>query len=102
MSTQNVNNEVKDKSFTEKESVNKPIQYNCDGKGWIIAGYIFSILGGWLGWLIGVVLISSKVKLEDGTKVHKYNKPTRNQGWIIFVLGVVFCLTWNIIKTLGI
>lgn len=59
---------------------------NQASMGLIIGGYIFALLGGAIGMLIGLYLISSK-KTFGNEKAYRFNNKSRNHGWIIFVLG---------------
>lgn len=58
-------------------------------KPWIIAGYIFSVLGGFLGLIIGYFLWTSKKTLPNGQKVYSYLEEDRVQGKYIFYIGLV-------------
>ena len=58
------------------------------GKGLLMAGYFFSLLGGILGVVIGAAIWLGKTRIE-GVKQRKYNKASRRHGLIIFVLGLV-------------
>lgn len=65
-------------------------------KGWVNAGYFFALSGGFLGILIGLVLLQSTKTLPDGRKMHRYDKATRKQAkTILFLSLIVFavCLT---------
>lgn len=64
------------------------------GAGWLVAGYIFALLGGWFGLAIGIYLSAAKVKLPDGTKVKKFNEASRKNGYIIMVISVVAAIIW--------
>jgi len=66
-------------------------------QGWIVAGYIFGLLGGLIGIAIGAWLMTGKVKMTDGTKVFKFDESGRKQGKIILVIAVIFLITWNIL-----
>lgn len=56
---------------------------------WIIAGYIFSVLGGFLGIIIGYFLWTSKKTLPNGQKVFSYTENDRKQGKYIFYIGLI-------------
>ncbi len=68
------------------------------GKGLLIAGYFFSLLGGILGIVIGASIWLGKIRIE-GVKQRKYNKASRRHGLIIFVLGLVMMLLMGLIST---
>jgi len=53
-------------------------------KYWIIGGYIFSILGGFLGLLIGYLIWTAKKTLPNGEKVYSHNENDRKHGKYIF------------------
>lgn len=52
--------------------------------GWIIAGFIFSILGGYLGLIIGF-----------NYAYGNYNKETKRLGWVIAILGIISAVIWR-------
>jgi hypothetical protein len=58
-------------------------------RGWIIAGYIFALLGGFFGIITGYVLWTSRKTLPNGDVVHTYSKNDREQGKIIMILGLI-------------
>jgi len=64
------------------------------GKGWIIAGYIFALMGGLIGIAIGSYLQGAKEKLPTGVKVKKFDDKTRKHGWIIIVVSAVLWAIW--------
>ena len=56
---------------------------------WIIAGYIFSLLGGFLGLIIGWSLWKIKKTLPNGEKVYAFMYHDRVHGKIIFLIGII-------------
>ena len=58
-------------------------------KPWIMAGYLFSLLGGGIGIVIGYSLWTSKKTLPNGERVYSYNDADRNHGKTIFILGTI-------------
>lgn len=58
-------------------------------KPWIIAGYVFSFLGGFLGLIIGYFLWTSKKTLPNGQKVYSYAQKDRKHGKYIFYIGLI-------------
>ncbi len=58
-------------------------------KGWIIAGYIFAFLGGFLGLIIGYFLWTSKKTLPNGQKVFSYYPKDRRNGKYIFYISLI-------------
>ncbi len=55
----------------------------------IIAGYLFAILGGAIGIIIGYSLWKSKNTLPNGKKVYSYNPNNREHGLFIFIIGLI-------------
>ena len=64
----------------------------------LIAGYIFSLLGGFLGIMIGYSILSSKKSLPNGNKVSTYSDKDRKQGKNILYIGIVCFVIGLIIK----
>lgn len=58
-------------------------------KPWIIAGYIFSLLGGGLGIIIGYSLWKSKKTLPNGERIYSYTTEDRKSGKTIFLIGLI-------------
>lgn len=79
------------------ESLAKPEE---NQKPWIIAGYVFAILGGFLGILIGYSLWTSKKSLPNGQKVYSYNHKDRVHGKNIFYVGLIILPFYVIIRIL--
>ena len=57
--------------------------------GWIVAGYIFAFMGGFIGVIIGYALWKAKKTLPNGTKVHSYSEKDQKHGFNIFLIGVI-------------
>ena len=70
-------------------------------KPWIIAGYIFSLLGGFLGLIIGYTLWTSKKTLPNGQKVYSYLANDRKHGKYIFYIGLVIAPITLLLKIVG-
>ncbi|MET1260548.1 hypothetical protein ABV409_14475 [Flagellimonas sp. DF-77] len=70
-------------------------------KAWIMAGYIFAILGGLLGILIGYFLWTAKKTLPNGQKVYTYSEKDRKQGKMIFILALVIFPIALILRAFG-
>lgn len=58
-------------------------------KPWIIAGYIFSLLGGGIGIVIGYSLWKSKKTLPNGERVYSYSTEDRKHGKTIFFISII-------------
>jgi len=60
---------------------------------WIILGYVLALLGGIMGFAIGLPFIFAKKTLPDGGRVYIYNKSTRSHGKYIAILtGIVVAI----------
>jgi len=55
---------------------------------WVIAGYIFAMAGGVLGFFIGWQLWNSKTTLPNGQQVYTYNLSDRKSGKQIFIFSI--------------
>lgn len=55
---------------------------------WIVFGYIFALLGGFLAIIIGLHLALYKKTLPNGDKVYNYSEADRKHGKRIFVIGM--------------
>lgn len=58
--------------------------------GWLIpVGYVFALLGGLIGIVLGAYLWRSKEKLPSGEKPFRYEASARRHGLIMLILGVI-------------
>lgn len=55
----------------------------------MIAGYLFAVVGGIIGLLIGMQLVFFRKRLPDGRKVQTYSEKDRNQGRIMMAISVI-------------
>lgn len=69
-------------------------------KAWIIAGYIFAFLGGFLGLIIGWNLNNHKKTLPNGDRVYGYSSEDRKHGKRIFTIAIIFLIIWMIARIL--
>jgi len=67
-------------------------------KGWIISGYVFAILGGFLALIIGWHLFSHKKTLPDGSRVNAYTDRDRKHGVNMIVIGTITFLIFIILN----
>lgn len=70
-------------------------------KSWIIAGYLFSFLGGGVGIIIGYSLWSSKKTLPNGERIYSYKSVDRKHGKNIFIIGLIVFPILTIVKILN-
>lgn len=53
-------------------------EFKVASQGWIVAGFIFSFLGGWLGLAIGIKYVRGN-----------YDKDTKQWGWIMIIISII-------------
>lgn len=73
----------------KKERLNILSKPEENQRPWIIAGYLFSFLGGGIGIVIGYSLWTSKKTLPNGERIYSYNDADRKQGKTIFIIGLI-------------
>lgn len=56
---------------------------------WKLTGFLFAVLGGFLGIMIGIYLVSFKKTLSNGETVYVYGVKDRKQGWLMIVIGAI-------------
>jgi hypothetical protein len=66
--------------------------------GWIIAGYICAILGGFFGLIIGYVFAYTKKTLPNGGTVYVYPDQARHHGKRIFFIGILGAAFWLVLR----
>jgi hypothetical protein len=60
---------------------------------WLVRlGYLLAIIGGLLGILIGLYLVTYKKVLPNGDRIYGYSRQDRAHGKLIFVIGVVVAI----------
>ena len=72
--------------------------YDKKGGGLLVAAWIFSLLGGWLGIVFDTVILTGKVRLEDGTEVKKYNESARNSARIALIVSIIVMFLGYIVR----
>lgn len=82
----------------KKERIKTLAKPEENQKPWIIAGYIFSFLGGGIGIVIGYSLWRSKKTLPNGERVYSYNEEDRKNGFRIFLIGIIVFPTLSILR----
>ena len=71
------------------ERIQELAKPEANQKGWLVVGYLFALLGGFFGIIIGYVLYTSQKTLPNGQMVYTYNTSDRKQGKNIFVLSTI-------------
>jgi len=75
-----------------KQRLEEMAQPETSSSAFVSGGYIFALLGGFLGILIGWMLWSQHKILPNGQRVPMYSEDDRKHGKIIFGIGVVMLL----------
>lgn len=81
-----------------KERINDLSMPEEVNEGWIIAGYIFSFLGGFGGVIIGYFFWKTKKTLPNGEKVFAYYDDDRRKAKIMFFVGLIVFIFIGILK----
>lgn len=63
-----------------------------------VLGYIFAVLGGLIGLIMGLSIVFGKEKAGNGIKVLRYDEASRKQAKILTAVSIVFIIFW---RTLG-
>ena len=71
------------------ERIQELAKPEANQKGWLVVGYLFALLGGFFGIIIGYVLYTSQKTLPNGQMVYTYNASDRKQGKNILVLSII-------------
>ena len=66
-------------------------------KTWIYVGYVFAILGGGLGIIIGYLIWKSKKTLPNGKRVYSYSDQDRPKGKLLFIISLVLFIIYLIL-----
>jgi hypothetical protein len=69
------------------EELRKP---DISSSKWIDLGYVFAILGGFLGFVIGYLLLTQKKTLPNGERIFAYSLDDRKHGKRILYVGTFF------------
>ena len=86
----------KPKSSSVEGNPSTEYQYEPDeATGWLIAAYIFALLGGFFGIAFGYVVWHDKVKLSNGEKVYKYKDSHRYMGLGAMILAIISIFVWK-------
>lgn len=67
-----------------------------EATGWLIAAYIFAVLGGLLGIVFGIMIYSQKV-IVNGEKEYRYIESHRQLGLGAAILAVISIIVWQIV-----
>ena len=68
---------------------------------WLIfIGYLFSILGGFIGIFIGLYLMNYKKTLPNGETIYGFGKEDRNSGKNVFICSIMGIIFWIVVRIL--
>lgn len=76
-------------SMIQSERIEKLSEPEKHSPVWIAIGYISAALGGLIGIMIGWHLYNAKKVLPNGERIPVYAQTDRNQGFYIFVVGLI-------------
>lgn len=79
----------KELSMIQSERIDKLSEPEKHSPVWIAIGYISAALGGLIGIMIGWHLYNAKKVLPNGEQIPVYAQTDRNQGFYIFVVGII-------------
>ena len=66
---------------------------------WLIySGYVFAILGGYIGFFIGLYIMKFKRALPNGDKIYVYNLEDRKQGQKVLICSIIGIVFWLVIR----
>lgn len=85
-----------DLEIAKKNRIEKLKKPEKSDSFWIIVGYIFAMLGGLLGFIIGYVLFTQKKTLPNGERVFEYAENDRKHGKYIIYVGLLFFIYYLI------
>ena len=74
------------------------VDYEKEGGATLVFTWIFAILGGLLGIILSVGMITGKVKLEDGSRHHKYNEKARTSAKIALVVAIAMFVLGSVLQ----
>lgn len=85
-------------SKIKEERLEELAQPAKDQEGWIYVGYASALLGGIVGIIIGINLVTSKKTLPNGDRIYSYSEKNRNHGVVITIIGIVMFTIMIFIK----
>lgn len=70
----------------QEDFLNELHQPEKDETFLIVSGYIFTIMGGFFGFIVLMVILKSKKTLPDGTRIHNYSTNGRKHAHIMLYI----------------
>lgn len=80
------------------EELGKPQKVN---PGWIFAGFLFALLGGVFGIIMGWFISTNTKTLPNGKSTYCYSKDDRKKGVGMFIIGVISLIFFVILKIIN-
>lgn len=80
----------------KKERLHELAKPETTGIYWIYAGYLFAILGGALGLLLGYIIAYFKKTLPNGDRVFVYLPSERAHGKRILIISIISVPAWYV------
>jgi hypothetical protein len=77
--------DIKRMNAARLEELRKPVAAE---NIWIALGYLFAVVGGLGGLIMGYLFMTTKKLLPNGERVYAYDEYTRKSGRNIFIFGV--------------
>lgn len=68
--------------------------------GWIYAGFLFSLLGGVFGIIMGWFILSNTKTLPNGNTIYCYSESDRKKGRVMFITGVAVLVSFVVLKVI--
>ena len=60
----------------------------------ILVGYLFSLMGGWIGLVIALHLKYKKNKIEGHENIFYYDEKSRSHGDSMLIIAIIWVLIW--------
>lgn len=77
------------------EELGKPQKVN---PGWIYAGFLFALLGGVFGIIMGWFISTNTKTLSNGKITYCYSEADRKKGRVMFYVGIVVLVSFVVLK----
>lgn len=77
------------------EELSKPEKVN---PGWIYAGFLFALLGGIFGIIMGWFISSNTKTLPNGNTIYCYSESDRKKGKTMFMIGIAVLVFFVVLK----
>jgi hypothetical protein len=95
-----INLEVSELAHIEEqrlEELGKPQNVN---PGWIYAGFLFTLLGGVFGIIMGWFISTNTKTLPNGMTTYCYSEVDRKKGRIMLIVGIIMLISFVVLKVI--